>query len=159
SHATRPDMRIAFRALLFALALGAPALGFASAPVVTTSTPTQVTGSTANLNGSVNTGGQDTTGWFRYSTTNPGVCNDSFGTRAPATGGLDLGTGSSVAYQVAATGLTQISTYYVCAIASNASGTSVGAVVAFNTLPSPSVTTAAATSVTSTTATLNGSAN
>ena len=28
-----------------------------------------------------------TTGWFRYATTEPGTCNDTFGTRVPATGG------------------------------------------------------------------------
>ena len=45
----------------------------------------------ATLNGTANPNGAATTGWFRYATTNPGTCNDSFGTRAPASGGTRAG--------------------------------------------------------------------
>src|SRR5690606_15708368 len=81
-------------------------------------------------------------------------------TRAPATGGTALGSGSTaVAYSQDLTGLTPGTTYYYCAIANNAAGNGYGAVMSFTTTASPSVTTLAATGVTSTTATLEGEAN
>ncbi|MEZ4306767.1 MAG: MYXO-CTERM sorting domain-containing protein [Polyangiaceae bacterium] len=131
-----------------------------AAPVVTTNAASAVTSSTATLNGSGNPKLAATTGWFRYDTTDPGTCDDSFGTRAPAAGGSNLGSGNAaVAYSQGVTGLTSATTYYFCAIAQNAAGTSFGAVQSFTTASAPSVTTAAATSVGTTTATVNGSAN
>jgi len=132
----------------------------AAPPTVTTSAPTSVTSNSAMLNGSANPNGTATTGWFRYSTTNPGTCDDVFGTRAPSSGGTALGSGSStLAYGQPINALLSGATYYVCAIASNAQGTSFGSVVAFTTVPSPpTVTTSPATNVTSSSATLNGSA-
>ncbi|HZF52190.1 MAG TPA: hypothetical protein VE093_26230, partial [Polyangiaceae bacterium] len=132
----------------------------ANAPSVTTSSASLLTGTTAQLNGSANPGGAATTGWFRFSTVNPGSCNDMFGTRAPAMGGSQLGTGNSaVAYSLGITGLLPSTTYYYCAIAQNAVGTSFGSVVAFTTPSPPTVTTSAPTSVTNTSAILNGAAN
>ncbi|MBE7451667.1 MAG: hypothetical protein HS111_23080 [Kofleriaceae bacterium] len=132
----------------------------ATAPVVTTNSPTLLTGATAQLNGAANPGGADTTAWFRYATASPGTCNDSFGTRAPGAGGAALGSGTtSQVFSQAIAGLSPATTYYVCAIAQNAVGTSVGAVVSFTTPAPPTVTTTAATSIGNTTATLNGSAN
>ena len=129
----------------------------ANAPVVTTSSATLVTGTTAQLNGSGNPGGDATTGWFRYSTTNPGSCNDSFGTRAPTTGGSALGSGNSaVAYGLGVTGLSSATTYYFCAIAENTVGKSFGAVLSFTTPAPPSVTSNPATSITNTSAYLQG---
>jgi len=129
-------------------------------PSVTTDPATAVTSTGATLNGTANPNGTASTGWFRYSTTNPGTCNDSFGTRAPASGGTSLGAGSmGVAYSEAITGLAAGTTYYFCALADNAVGTNVGAVLSFTTPNGPSVTTLAATSVVSTSATLNGSGN
>jgi hypothetical protein len=143
------------------LVCGAAAAAFASEPSVTTSASTSVTATGATLNGSANPGDESTTGWFRYSTTDPGSCNDTFGTRAPDSGGEDLASGSSpVDYSQGITGLTPATTYYFCAIASNGSGTSFGTVQSFTTdAAAPSVTTSAATSVTAIGATLNGSAN
>ncbi len=130
----------------------------AAAPVVTTSSATLVTGNTAQLNGAANPGGADTTGWFRFGTSHPGSCNDSFGTRAPTTGGSLLGAGnSSVAYSIGVTGLSAATTYYYCAIAENAVGKSFGAVVSFTTPSPPAITTTAATNLTNTGARLNGS--
>ena len=43
----------------------------------------RVTSTSALLNGAGNPNGATTTGWFRFSTMNPGTCNDTFGTRAP----------------------------------------------------------------------------
>src|SRR5262249_34059603 len=107
-----------------------------------------------------NPGGATATGWFRYATASPGSCNDTFGTRAPASGGSGLGAGNTgVAYSQAISGLTPGTTYYFCAIASNSVSTSFGAPVAFTTPTPPTVTSNAATSISSTAATLNGSAN
>lgn len=114
----------------------------AQAPTVTTSAATSIGENSATLNGSANPNGQTTTGWFRYSTTNPGSCNDTFGTRAPTSGGTNLGSGSSaVAYNEPISGLSSDTTYYFCAIASNSVGTSFGAILSFTTLtPGPSPT-------------------
>ncbi|MBK7393706.1 MAG: hypothetical protein IPI64_10470 [Chloracidobacterium sp.] len=133
----------------------------AEAPTVTTNAATLITKVTATLNGTANPGGAATTGWFRYSTTDPGTCNDTFGIRAPASGGSSLGSGNSaMAFSQAITGLSPAITYYYCAIASNTIGTSFGTVMSFSaSAGEPSVTTNAATLVTATTATLNAAAN
>ena len=53
----------------------------------------------AVLNGSVIPNGDAATGWFRYSTTNPESCNDSFGVRTTASVDRSLGAGvTAVAY-------------------------------------------------------------
>ena len=132
----------------------------AAQPSVTTSAPTLLTGTSAQLNGAANPGGAATTGWFRYSTVSPGTCNDSFGTRAPTSGGTNLGSGnSSTPFSESITGLSPGTTYFVCAIAENTAGTSFGSLLSFTTASAPAVTTAAATSVTATGATLDGAAN
>jgi hypothetical protein len=106
--------------------------GGASTPTVTTNAASGITTNTATLNGSADPNGASTTGWFRYSATNPGSCNDTFGTRAPATGGTALGSGTTaVAYSRAVTGLTGGKIYYFCAIASNSAGTGLGTVRSF----------------------------
>src|SRR6185503_8898390 len=106
----------------------------ASTPTVTTTAATAITSTGATLNGSANPNLLTATGWFRYSTTNPGACNDVFGTRAPAAGGTALGAGgSAVAYSQAIAGLLSGTTYYFCAIASNSAGTGFGAVLSFTT--------------------------
>lgn len=132
------------------------------APTVTTDAASSIAITTATANGTVNPNGGSATGWFRYSTSNPGTCDDSFGTRAPSTGGTALGSGTSnVAYSRGLTGLVNNTTYYVCAIASSTSGTSVGSVQSFTTLnyTAPAVTTNVVSSTTITTATLNGAGN
>src|SRR6185369_9430797 len=134
----------------------------AVAPVVTTSSVSGVTNSSATLNGSANPSGADTTGWFRYGSTDPGACNDTFGARVPAgNGGSPLGAGTApVSFSQVATGLSGGVTYYFCAIASNSAGRSFGAVLTFRIdAPAPTVATAAATEVTGSGATLNASAN
>src|SRR5262249_17019267 len=133
----------------------------ASAPTVTTSAASSLAATSATLNGSGNPNGASATGWFRYSTTNPGTCDDTFGTRAPATGGTARGSGTrAVAYTRSIASLTPATTYYFCAIASNSYGTSFGAVLSFTTpAAAPTVTTNTATLLTGTTAQLNGSSN
>ena len=132
----------------------------AALPSVATGSVTGITSTTATLNGSANPGGGDTTAWFRFSTTNPGSCNDTFGTRVPATGGTDLGAGNaSVAFTQALTGLTQGTTYYYCALGSNSAGTAFGGLGSFLTFTAPAVTTQAASGITNVQATFNGTAN
>jgi len=127
-------------------------------PVVVTSAATMLTGTTGQLNGSSNPGGDATTAWFRYSTVSPGTCNDSFGTRTPSSGGTALGSGTtSVVFNQPITGLSPGITYYYCALASNVVGTSFGSVVTFVTPSAPTAVTNAATAIAATTVTLNGS--
>ena len=93
------------------------------APTVNTGYASNLTRTTGVLNASSNPGGDATTGWFRYSTTSPGSCNDSFGTRAPAMGASAVGSGTSNAsFSQPITGLTANTTYYFCAIAQNSMG-------------------------------------
>lgn len=103
-------------------------------PSVTTSPASGITCNAATLNGSANPSGSSTTGRFRYSTTSPGsTCNDTFGTRVPASGGSDLGSGtSSTAYSQTIVPSAN-TTYYYCALASNTGGTGVGSVLQFTT--------------------------
>ena len=114
----------------------------APVPTVTTNPATPVTTDSATLNGAANPNGSAATGWFRYSSTNPGSCNDSFGTRVPpASGGSALDTGNTpVNYQQNITGLSTTTTYYFCAIASNSAGNGFGAVLSFITGAPPPAT-------------------
>jgi len=116
------------------LALGNTTVTYAinpqAAPSVTTIPATQVTSAAATLNGFVNPNGSATTAWFRYSTSNPGTCNDSFGTRVPASGGTSLGAGGSdVGYSYPISGLTPQEVYYFCVIANNGGGKAFGSVL------------------------------
>ena len=130
----------------------------ASPPTVVTSSATMLMGSSATLNGSGNPNGDATTGWFRYATVNPGTCNDAFGTREPAAGGTSLGSGNSpVNYSNVVTGLPAATICYYCAIAQNNIGTSFGSIQSFVIPTSPTAQTNAASNITGTTATLNGS--
>ena len=110
-------------------------IGAVPPPSVTTNSASSVTNSGATLNGSANPNGFLTTGWFRYSTSNPGACNDGFGVRVPASGGITLGSGNSpVPYSQPVTGLSPGTTYYFCALASNSQfATPGGAVLSFTT--------------------------
>jgi hypothetical protein len=64
-----------------------------------------------------------------------------------------------VSYTQSLTGLSPGTTYYFCAIAANAVGTGFGGVLSFTTQATAAVNTLAATAVSGTGATLNGSAN
>jgi hypothetical protein len=112
-------------------------------PSATTSAASSITTTSALLNGTGNPNGTTTTAWFRIDTTSPGTCNDTFGTRVPSSGSTALGAGtSSVAYATTTSSLTQNTTYYYCAIASNGYGKGYGTVQSFTT--SPLVTTISA---------------
>jgi hypothetical protein len=102
-------------------------------PTASTSVASGVTATSSTLNGLANPNGTLTTAWFRYATTNPGTCDDVFGTQTATT---SAGSGTtSVAYNRLVTGLTDNTTYYYCAIAANAGGTTFGVVGNFTTLP------------------------
>src|SRR5690606_14979184 len=62
------------------------------APSVGTTGTSAVTSRAATLEGEATPNASLTTGWFRYGTTDPGACDDTFGTRAPGSGGSNLGS-------------------------------------------------------------------
>ncbi|MCZ7685289.1 MAG: hypothetical protein M5U28_43535 [Sandaracinaceae bacterium] len=132
----------------------------AAPPTVTTAAPTDVMADSAVLNGAADPNGEATTAWFRFDTTDPGECDDTFGTRAPASGGAAVGDGvDPVAYSELITGLTPGVVYY-CAIAESALGVAFGEIVTFSpgAIP-PTVTTEVASTVEATSAVLAGTAN
>src|SRR5205085_13704 len=98
--------------------------------------------------------------WFRYSASDPGSCNDAFGSRAPLSGGTALGSSStSQSYSQGLSGLSNGTRYYYCAIAQNGVGLSFGAVLNFVTPAVPSLVTQAPTNLAATSVTLNGTVN
>lgn len=100
-----------------------------AAPLVVTTGTMNVTSSSATLQGTATPLAATSTGWFRYSTTKPGTCDDSFGSRTPSSGGTALGAGIiGVPYQQSITGLNPGTTYYYCAIANNTLGMGFGSV-------------------------------
>ncbi len=122
------------------------------APTVATGAATDVTTTGATLNGSVNPNGLETTASFEWGTTT------SYG---QTTAGQAMGAGSaSLPLSASLTGLTACTTYHYRATATSSAGTTNGADATFETgCPAPIVTTGAATGVTTTGATLNGSVN
>ena len=128
-----------------------------SAPTVTTSAASSVGSSTATLNGIVNANGLSTAITFEYGLTT------SYGTTATAAQS-PLATSASTTVTAAIMGLAASTVYHVRIKAVNGVGTSYGSDVSFTTIAvgaqqAPSVTTDAATSITSTTVTLNGTIN
>ncbi len=125
-----------------------------SAPTVTTDAATDVTTTTATLNGKVNANGISTTAWFEY-----GAQSGSYGNKSntkAVTGSTDTTVSASIS------GLTAGTTYYYRIVAQNSAGTSYGKEMSFYYSPdqkAPTVATEAATNVTDTSATLNGKCN
>lgn len=126
--------------------------GATPAPTVTTSAASSVAATTATLNGTVNPNGVATTYYFEY-----GLTTAYGSSTTPAS----AGSGSAnVAVTGALTGLTAANTYHFRLVATSAGGTTYGADLSLNTTGSaPTVTTLAATDVTTSTATLNGTVN
>ena len=132
------------------LALASPAAMAAAEPAVSTDNATGITSTSATLNGTVNPEGQATTYDFEYGTTT------SYGSQT-ATGDVGAGTaGVKVSAQLAS--LAPETTYHYRVVATNASGTTLGADVSFKTPkpPVPVVVTGPAHSVAQTSATLTG---
>lgn len=118
-------------------------------PVVTTSAASSITSSTATLNGSVTTnGGSGTQRGFAYST-------DS--TLSSGVSTSTLGSFSDGSFNTSISSLSPNTIYYVRAYATDGFGTGYGSIVSFTTsVAKPTVTTSAASSITTTGATLNG---
>ena len=126
-----------------------------TAPTVTTDTATSVSTTSATLNGTVNPNGLSTTVVFQYGTTT------SYGSQVTATESPVTGT-SAVSVSAQLTGLSPDTTYHYQVVGTNSAGTTNGTNQSFTTLSAgtaPTVTTDAASNVSTTSATLNGMVN
>jgi phosphodiesterase/alkaline phosphatase D-like protein len=127
-------------------------------PLATTTVATFVGPASATLNGTGNPNGAQATAWFEWS-------SSPLLTSPTVTASQSIGSGGgAVSASIPLVGLTPGTTYYYRIVVANAGGTSTGAIVPFTTtttpvVGAPIVTTAAPTSVTFTSATLNGTAN
>jgi len=131
------------------LITGAGAAAVAAAPTAITGPVTTVGTTTATATGTVNPGGQSTSWYVEYGTTT------GYGRNTPT---KSAGSGTSnVQVSAALSGLATGTTYHYRVVATNASGTARGADGLFTTASAPAATTSAATGVTPTAATLNGS--
>ena len=120
----------------------------AVAPVAITGSVTSVGTTTATVTGTVNPGGQATTWYVEYGT------STSYGTK---TSNVSAGSGSAnTAVSANLTGLTPGTTYHYRVVATNGSGTARGSDGIFTTSSAPVAVTGSATSITVTSATLNG---
>jgi hypothetical protein len=120
-----------------------------SAPAVVTSGASNVTPTSATLNGTVDPSGRPTTWHFEYGTTT------GYGNTTPT---KDAGSGTgATAVSAPVTGLTAGRRYHFRLVATNDAGTSRGSDKTFVSSAAPTVTTKAASSVKDTSATLNGS--
>ena len=124
----------------------------ASGPGVVTQAASALTSTAATLNGRVNPNGYATTAFFQYGTTT------AYGT---TTTSQSVGSGTSeLGITAALTGLVANTTYHFRIGATNLNGTVYGSDQAFTTgTPAPTVTTGAATNLTASAATLNGTVN
>jgi uncharacterized repeat protein (TIGR02543 family) len=132
-----------------------------AAPAVSTVAADSVTATTGNLKGTITANGASTVGSFCLatdSTIDPdsGVLQNCIAN--PTSVATVAGNGSGVAFNYYFTNLVTSTTYYFQATAENSRGTVSGSVLSFSTSTLPVAITSAATSVGSTTATLNGSA-
>jgi uncharacterized protein (TIGR02145 family) len=126
-----------------------------SSPIATTSAASSVTQTGATLNGSVNANNLSTTVTFEYGTTT------SYGQSITATPNPVSGS-TNTSVSAGLTGLTNNITYHFRVKAVSTGGTTTGSDMTFTTGQvgsAPIATTSAASSVTQTGATLNGSVN
>ena len=103
------------------------AFKFTFAPMVTTTSATNIAAVSATLNGTVNPHGAAAAGWFIWGTSPTGLTN----TTPPDS----LGSGmSNVNISKNISGLKPDSVYYYCAVGSNANGMAYGDTLSFSTL-------------------------
>ena len=115
--------------------------------------PIRFSNDNAVLNGDVNPKGLPTYAWFEWGT-------DPTLNARTTTSSDNVGAGAAfVSIQAPLTNLIPGTTYYFRVVAQNTAGTSKGTIESFKASQIPSATTNAATSVTSISATLNGSVN
>ncbi|MDR3750375.1 MAG: S53 family serine peptidase [Terracidiphilus sp.] len=127
----------------------------ATAPTATTGSASSITYSTATLAGTVTPNSADTTVWFLY-----GASSTLSG--ATQTTSQDIGSGTTAtAVTASLSGLSAGTKYYYEIVAKNSAGTTDGSIGSFTTsaASAPTATTGLATSITSTTATLNATVN
>ena len=120
----------------------------AAAPTATTGPATAIGATTATVTGSVVPSGQTTTWFVQYGT------STSYGSQTPT-----ANAGSGTATVDITSNLADLkpgATYHYRVVAKNTAGTARGSDAVFTTLTPPGATTGAATSVGTTTATLNG---
>jgi uncharacterized repeat protein (TIGR01451 family) len=128
-------------------------LNFDLTPIVTTYGASSVHDHSATLNATVNPNSLTTTGVFEYGT------DTSYGNTAQIAWGPMNGT-SEISISADLSGLSGGTTYHYRIKATNSAGTTVGDDMTFTTTDTrPTVSTLAATSVTTTGATLNGTVN
>ena len=124
-------------------------------PTVVTGYATGVTKNSATLDGTVNANGLSATAWFEYGTTSGSYTSTS---------STQSVTGTTVTtVSISISGLSSGTTYFYRVVAQSSAGTTYGTEKSFktsvDTTKSPVVTTGSATSVTSNSATLNGTVN
>jgi phosphodiesterase/alkaline phosphatase D-like protein len=127
--------------------------GAGAAPTAVTNAATGVGSTTATLNGTVNANNADTIVTFEYGL-DTGYGSIAFASQSPVSGSIDT------AVSVTINDLLPNTTYHYRVSATNINGTGNGADMTFTTLPlAPTATTNAASAVTTTGATLNGTVN
>ena len=154
--ATRFPLRIRSRLGIAGLLTASALCWVVAGAAAVLAAPTAITGpvsvvgpSSATVSGTVDPGGQATTWFVEYGT------STSYGTQSAS---ASAGSGSAnVAVSRALSGLASGTTYHYRVVATNGAGTSRGADGIFTTSAAPAAVTGAATGVTPTTATLNGS--
>ena len=123
----------------------------AEPPVATTSAAGSIASTSVKLNGRVDPNGRSTTYLFEYGTTT------SYGSK---TSSSSAGSGtSSIAVSKTVNGLKPGTLYHFRVVATSDAGTSTGADLTFTTQAPPTVTTAPATGIGPTSATLGGAVN
>src|SRR6266545_4680721 len=138
-------------ALAVAASMGAGSAAAASAPSATTGPVTAVGPTTATVSGSVNPNGTATTWYVEYGT------STSYGSKT-SSAGAGSGT-SSISVSATLTGLKVGTSYHYRVVATNTAGTARGADGVLGTSSAPQAVTGSASSVTPTSATLNGTVN
>jgi len=124
-------------------------------PVAATMTATNIGSTSATINGLVNANGSSTTVEFDYGTSTS-YGNSVTASQSPVTGS------SNVSVSVNLTGLTQFTEYHYRVKATNSNGTNYGEDLVFTTysIPSaPTVSTLSASTISSSSSTLNGTVN
>src|SRR6266852_3133675 len=147
---TSRPLRALAAGVLVAL-VGAGGAAAASAPTATTGPVTAIGPTTATVSGSVNPNGAATTWYVEYGT------STGYGSKTSTT---SAGSGtSSVAISPMLTGLTPGTSDHYRVVATSTASPGQGSDVLLTTSAAPQVVTGAASSVTTTSATLNGTVN
>ncbi|MFO1482445.1 MAG: CARDB domain-containing protein [Verrucomicrobiaceae bacterium] len=135
-------------------AISSGAFAIATPPSATTNAATNITTTSAQMNGTINPNGASTTAYFQYGATT------SYGSSS-GVGSFGSGT-SSIAINTVLSGASPNTTFHYRVVATNSGGTTYGSDRSFTTdapQPPPSATTNAATNVTANSGQLNATIN